>query len=295
MGGAKGRSAEGGLFWSGVVLWSAEAPTDPKTPKERLYSDSSHLGQNNSLRARKWLKSDVLGLEMTRKVAFWVSFEPLKGHFPKVGKVALKSLFGHGQPQVLWLSGVLQGLFSKILSRVFSWFSWFLEILEFISKPWPNRDHNHFWVHLAGPDFSFWGYPRMTHQMPLLHPSTQWNTEKTQRFFIWCVIKCRFDVASDAKLLGIIMVVVVFGPFPFIRENLRIFWRIFGWDSRNIRPKASGCALLSFFSFSFFSLSSLRRGSACATSRPIWELTRTSDSSKKAQATEGWIHIIRTS
>ena len=25
-------------------------------------------------------------------------------------------------------------------------------------------------------------------------PSPQWNTEKTQRFFIWCAIKCRFDV-----------------------------------------------------------------------------------------------------
>ena len=29
--------------------------------------------------------------------------------------------------------------------------------------------------------------------------STQWNTEKPQRCFIWCVIKCRFGVASDAK------------------------------------------------------------------------------------------------
>ena len=38
-------------------------------------------------------------------------------------------------------------------------------IVEFISR---------------GPFFIF-GYPRMPHQMPL---STQWNTEKTQRFFI---------------------------------------------------------------------------------------------------------------
>ena len=30
-------------------------------------------------------------------------------------------------------------------------------------------------------------------------PSTQWNTEKTQRFFIWFVIKCRFDVTSFSK------------------------------------------------------------------------------------------------
>ena len=40
----------------------------------------------------------------------------------------------------------------------------------------------------------------MTHQMPLLHPSTQWNTEKMQRFF-------RFDVASDAKCFWRILVV----------------------------------------------------------------------------------------
>ena len=35
-------------------------------------------------------------------------------------------------------------------------------------------------------------------------PSTQWNTQKRQRCFIWsfwCVIKCRFDVTSDAKRL----------------------------------------------------------------------------------------------
>ena len=43
-------------------------------------------------------------------------------------------------------------------------------------------------------------------------PSTQWNTEKPQRFFIWCAIKCRFGGASDAKLFWKIMVVVVFGP-----------------------------------------------------------------------------------
>ena len=30
--------------------------------------------------------------------------------------------------------------------------------------------------------------------------STQWNTEKRQRLFISCAIRCRFDVTSDAKL-----------------------------------------------------------------------------------------------
>ena len=43
-------------------------------------------------------------------------------------------------------------------------------------------------------------------------PSTQWNTEKPKRFFIWCAIKCRFGVASDATLYWKIMVVVVLGP-----------------------------------------------------------------------------------
>ena len=38
-----------------------------------------------------------------------------------------------------------------------------------------NHDHDHFWIHLAGPHFSFLGYPRMTHQMPLLNSGTQRN------------------------------------------------------------------------------------------------------------------------
>ena len=57
-----------------------------------------------------------------------------------------------------------------------------------------------------GPMFHFWGIRGPN------APSTQWNTEKPQRFFIWCAIKCRFGVASDAKLFWKIMVVVVFGP-----------------------------------------------------------------------------------
>ena len=30
-------------------------------------------------------------------------------------------------------------------------------------------------------------------------PFTQWNTEKIPRFFVWCAVECRFDVASDAN------------------------------------------------------------------------------------------------
>ena len=41
------------------------------------------------------------------------------------------------------------------------------------SKRQPNHDHDHFWAHLAGPHFSFSGYPQMPHQMPLLHSGTQ--------------------------------------------------------------------------------------------------------------------------
>ena len=48
--------------------------------------------------------------------------------------------------------------------------------------------------------------------------STQWN-RKTQRFFLGCAIKCRFDVASDAKLFWKIMVVVVFGPSPIFNPK----------------------------------------------------------------------------
>ena len=45
--------------------------------------------------------------------------------------------------------------------------------LSLVFKGRPNHDHDHFWVHLVGPHFSFLGYPRMTHQMPLLHSRTQ--------------------------------------------------------------------------------------------------------------------------
>ena len=58
--------------------------------------------------------------------------------------------------------------------------------------------HDQFWVHLEGPHFSFLGYPPMTHQMPLLHSGTQ---RAHKEFFIWCAIKCRFGVASDATKL----------------------------------------------------------------------------------------------
>ena len=43
------------------------------------------------------------------------------------------------------------------------------------SRGRPNHDHDHFRVHLAGPHFSFLGYPRIPHQMPLLHSGTQRN------------------------------------------------------------------------------------------------------------------------
>ena len=42
-----------------------------------------------------------------------------------------------------------------------------------LNKGRPNYDHDHFWVHLAGPHFSFLGYPRMQHQMPLLSERTR--------------------------------------------------------------------------------------------------------------------------
>ena len=76
------------------------------------------------------------------------------------------------------------------------------------SKERPNHDHDHFWVHLAGPHFSFLGYPRMTHQMLLLHSETQRNHRDFSS-----------DVPSNAVLvwhqmqnfLWNIMAVVVFG------------------------------------------------------------------------------------
>ena len=59
----------------------------------------------------------------------------------------------------------------------------------------PNHDHNHFWVHLAGRHSSFLGYPRMTHQMPLLHSGTQRNhkdfSSDVPSNDVWCGIRCK--------------------------------------------------------------------------------------------------------
>ena len=62
--------------------------------------------------------------------------------------------------------------------------------------------NDHFWAHLAAPHFDF-GRPL---DVASNAPFTQWNTEKMQSFFIWCVIKCRFDATWDAKLVWTIMV-----------------------------------------------------------------------------------------
>ena len=64
--------------------------------------------------------------------------------------------------------------------------------------------------------FKFYGAPFLLFGVPQdaapNAPSTQWNTEITQIFFIWYVIKCRFDTTSNAKLFWKIMVVAGFGP-----------------------------------------------------------------------------------
>ena len=81
--------------------------------------------------------------------------------------------------------------------------SWHAPIRE------PNCDHEHFLSSsLGAPFFKFGVHPDAAQTAP----STQWNTENTERFLIWCAIKCLFDVASDAKRFWKIMVVIVFGP-----------------------------------------------------------------------------------
>ena len=49
-----------------------------------------------------------------------------------------------------------------------------------------------------GHILSFWGTPDAAPNAP----STKWNIEKTQRYCIWCAIKCLFDATSDAELFG---------------------------------------------------------------------------------------------
>ena len=61
---------------------------------------------------------------------------------------------------------LLYGVFSAPLER--SEFEWDMCTLSFaVYKRRPN--HDHFRAHLAGPHVSFLGYPRMPHQMHLLH------------------------------------------------------------------------------------------------------------------------------
>ena len=47
-------------------------------------------------------------LQKNRAWHFWVTFEPLRGHFAKAGKVTSKSLLSHFNDLVLWLSGISQ-------------------------------------------------------------------------------------------------------------------------------------------------------------------------------------------
>ena len=63
----------------------------------------------------------------------------------------------------------------------------------------PKHNHNHFFELISrNPIFRFWGSLDDASNTP----STQWKTEKTQWFLIWCAIKCRFDVTSDAIFGG---------------------------------------------------------------------------------------------
>ena len=59
-----------------------------------------------------------------------------------------------------------------------------------------------------GPIFHFWGTPGWRTKCPFL----QWNTEKPQRCFIWCAIKCHF--------LGWKIMVVVWGR-PWITCKIK--------------------------------------------------------------------------
>ena len=73
---------------------------------------------------------------------------------------------------------------------------------HFFSRPLPAvpfwispNDHDHFWVHLAEPHFSFLGYPRMPHQMPFY---TVEHRETTKIFHLmchqmpfWCGMRCK--------------------------------------------------------------------------------------------------------
>ena len=63
-----------------------------------------------------------------------------------------------------------------------------------VNKRRPNHNHDHFWAHLAAPDFSILGYPWMLHQNPFY---TVEHKENSTIFHLmchqvpfWCDIRC---------------------------------------------------------------------------------------------------------
>ena len=93
------------------ALRSAEAPTDPKTPKSSNWPESDFKVTFPTLG-----KMTPQGLESDSKVSFWAWKWPKKSllsHFWACPGWE-ESLSSHRQPQVLWLSGVSQILASFV-------------------------------------------------------------------------------------------------------------------------------------------------------------------------------------
>ena len=142
------------------------------------------------------------------------------------------------------------------------------DTVEFKNKRRPNHDHDHFWVHLAGPHFSFLGYTRMTHQMPLLHSGTQRNHKDFSH-----------DVPSNA--------VLVWHQMQFL------FWKLWLWLclGRPWKMIASQALLFAKCSPKF----TYRIGSVGGTSAVIWGYPRRTDSDSQQwemrPESEGWLWL----
>ena len=83
----------------------------------------------------------------------------------------------------------------------------------------PKHDHDHFWVHLVGPHFSFVGPPGCRTKCPLYTVEQKQNI----KISIWCAIKCRFDATPDSNCYLKIMVLAVFGPSLNDVECVEVF------------------------------------------------------------------------
>ena len=189
---------------------------------------------------------------------------------------ALSPELGEGQKNSL--SSVSEAVLSRTV------FGPSLNCFEVVYKGRAKHDHDHFWGHLAGPNFFIFGVP--PDDAPNA-PSTHWDAEKKPQKCLnlmchqmpfWCGIRCK--TFSEDYGCGCVWAVPecnvmwrFFCPFPFPasliilrRTNSQESWSpipkddsLLFWISSVLSHKGSSLVLLGAFSY-FSRVSWLRRG-----------------------------------